>query len=81
MDHMVTTRVRVGAIALLALVLAFCGEHAAEASERIASPSGQPAARSQRLGAPSVSEQQNKLGTMRYYGGPKSPAWRGPSMN
>jgi hypothetical protein len=26
----------------------------------------------------SVSQQQVRLGPMRYYGGPKSPMWRGP---
>jgi len=75
--------VRIGAVGLLAVVLAFCSEQAAEASERIASPSGQPAARSQRLGVPpSVSsEHPGELGPMRYHGGPKSPAWRDPAAN
>jgi hypothetical protein len=28
-----------------------------------------------------VSEQPVRLGPMRYYGGPKSPMWRGPAEN
>ena len=76
-------RVRIGAVALLVVGLAFCGGHSAEAGERIAGPSGQAAARSQRLGAPpSVSsEHQGELGPTRYHGGPKSPAWRDPAAN
>jgi len=76
---------RIGAVALLAAVLAFgiCCESVAGAGERSSSPSGQAAARSQRLEAtPSASSQhQAELGSMRYYGGPKSPAWRAPAVN
>jgi hypothetical protein len=28
-----------------------------------------------------VPQQQVRLGAMRYYGGPKSPMWRGPAEN
>ena len=30
---------------------------------------------------PFVSQQPVRLGPMRYYGGPKSPMWRGPAEN
>lgn len=28
-----------------------------------------------------VTQEPNRLGPMRYYGGPKSPMWRGPAAN
>jgi hypothetical protein len=85
MDHVAARCARIGAVALLAAVLAFgiCCESVAGAGEHNSSPSRQAAARSQRLEAtPSASSQhQAELGSMRYYGGPKSPAWRAPAVN
>jgi len=79
MDHAAVRGVRIGAIALLAtaLVCGICRASAAEAGERSPNPPHQTAARSQRPATPPVSsEQQAHLGSMRYYGGPKSPMWR-----
>jgi hypothetical protein len=79
MDRVAMRGARIGAIALLALALSggIYRASAAEAGERSPSPLHQTAARSQRLVTPPVSpEQQAHLGSMRYYGGPKSPMWR-----
>ena len=85
MDHVAVIGMRIGAIAMFAIVLVcgICRESAAEAGERNADQPRQAAARSQRLAAaPSVSpEHQSGLGPMRYYGGPKSPIWRAPAAN
>lgn len=83
MDHVAAKRI--GAVALVAAVLAAgirC-VFAAEAGEHVSILSGQAAIRGQRLGgAPSVSSKhQVELGSIRYYGGPKSPAWRTPATN
>ena len=82
MDHMAARRRRIGAVALVVAVLAsgICRVRVAEAGEQASILSGQAAARGQRLGGtPSVSSaHQVEPGSMRYYGGPKSPAWRAP---
>jgi hypothetical protein len=79
MDRVAVRGTRIGAIALLALALSggICRASAAESGERSPNPPHQTAARSQRPATPPVSsEQQAHLGSMRYYGGPKSPMWR-----
>jgi hypothetical protein len=80
MDHVAVRGMRIGAIAMfaMALVCGICRESAAEAGER---NSGQPSETVARNQAPATgptasSAQQAKLGSMRYYGGPKSPMWR-----
>jgi hypothetical protein len=69
---------RIGAIALLAVALTcgICRECAAEAGERSPNPPRQTAARSQKPITPQAASEQAPLGSMRYYGGPKSPMWR-----
>jgi hypothetical protein len=67
MDHVVMKRMRIGTVALLAATLV-CGITAARRHA--------PAA-----GTAASSEQHARLGPMRYYGGPKSPMWRGPAAD
>jgi hypothetical protein len=85
MDHVAVRGMRTGAIALLATVLicGVCREGAAQAVEHNSNQSRETATRSQGPSAAPVasSEQQAKLGSLRYYGGPKSPMWRGPAAN
>jgi hypothetical protein len=81
MDHVGANRARIGAIALLAaaLICGACGESAAQTVERSSTELRATASRGQGAAAPVVpSEQPAGLGPMRYYGGPKSPMWRGP---
>jgi hypothetical protein len=83
MDHVAVRVMRTGAVALLATVVicGACREGAAQVVEHNQSresvtrghgPSATPVA---------SSEHQAKLGPMRYYGGPKSPMWRGPAAD
>jgi len=85
MNHVVVKRVRIGGIALLAaaLICVACRESAAQAVERSSTQPREAASRSQGPAAAPVvaSEQQAAPGSMRYYGGPKSPMWRGPAAN
>jgi hypothetical protein len=87
MDHGVTKGMRIGGMALLAAAFigGACGESVAQAVERNSTQSRVRASHLQaRAQAPAVaasSDQQAGLGQMRYYGGPKSPMWRGPSTN
>jgi len=85
MDHVAVIGMRIGAIAMFAIVLVcgICRESAAEAGERNSSQPSETVARHQvpATGPAASSEQQAKLGPMRYYGGPKSPMWRGPAAN
>jgi hypothetical protein len=81
MDHVVMKKMRIGTVALLAatLVCGICRESAAEAGER---NSNQPSETAARHHAPAASSEQHaRLGPMRYYGGPKSPMWRGPAAD
>jgi hypothetical protein len=78
MNHVAMRGMRTGAIVLLATLLV-CGvsrQGAAQTVERNSSQS-----RATRASAePAVSSnQQARLGPMRYYGGPKSPMWRAPA--
>jgi hypothetical protein len=85
MDHVVARKMRIGTVALLAatLLCGICRESAAEAGERNSNQPGDTAAHHQVPATATVasSDQQAKLAPMRYYGGPKSPMWRGPSAN
>jgi hypothetical protein len=85
MDHVAVRRMKTGAIALLATVLirGVCREGAAQAVEHNPNQPRGSAIHSQGLSAGPVvsSEQHAKLGPMRYYGGPKSPMWRGPAAD
>jgi hypothetical protein len=57
-----------------------CVESVAQAVEKNSAPSREMASRAQvPAAAPLASDQQARLGPMRYYGGPKSPMWRGPA--
>jgi hypothetical protein len=67
---------RILCFALLAAILAagMCGDAVAKAGK------GRSYARSTASEEPST-QQQARLAPMRYYGGPKSPMWRGPAEN
>jgi hypothetical protein len=68
--------VRVGYCALLATILiaGVCGDALAK-TDKVRPQTRSPATEM-------VSTQQEaRLGPMRYYGGPKSPMWRGPAEN
>jgi hypothetical protein len=85
MDHVAVRGMRIGAIAMFAVILicGICRQSAAEAGERNSNQPSETVARNQApaTGPAASSEQQAKLGAMRYYGGPKSPMWRGPAAN
>jgi hypothetical protein len=69
-----------GGIALLAaaLICGACGESAAQTGERNSNPAPAMASRAQAPAAASQASSQQRpgVGSMRYYGGPKSPMWR-----
>jgi hypothetical protein len=77
MTNLTGTRVRIGFIALAAAVLSagLCGDASAGVHK------GRVHARSAfyERRAQLVSPAPTHLGPMRYYGGPKSPMWRGPA--
>jgi hypothetical protein len=85
MDHVAVRVTRTGAVALLATVL-ICGVCREGAAQVVEHNSNQPRESASRGHGPSAtpvasSEHQAKLGPMRYYGGPKSPMWRGPAAD
>ena len=67
--------VRTASCALLAAILiaGICGD--ARATDKVRPQTRSPATE---MGS---TQQQARLGPMRYYGGPKSPMWRGPAEN
>jgi hypothetical protein len=70
---------RLGFVTLIATILTagICGDALAKAHKgRLHARSSIYESRAQL-----VSEQPARLGPMRYYGGPKSPMWRGPVEN
>jgi hypothetical protein len=79
MDHVAVKKLRIGAVVLLAAVVVCC-ESAAQTVEH---SSNQPRVTRTRDSSttPVVASGQTGLGAMRYYGGPKSPMWRGPASN
>jgi hypothetical protein len=73
-----TTRsARIGFVTLVAAVLiaGICGEAVAKAHKGRLHARG-PLSESR---VQPVPQQSVRLGAMRYYGGPKSPMWRGPA--
>jgi hypothetical protein len=80
MNHVAVKGSRI-ALMVAVFIGGACGESVAQAVEHTSAPSREMASRAQ---APAVaplaaSDQQARLGPMRYYGGPKSPMWRGPA--
>jgi hypothetical protein len=79
MTYMTDRSVRLGFVTLVAAILTagFCGDAIAKAHK------GRLHARSPiyESHAQLVSQPPARLGPMRYYGGPKSPMWRGPVEN
>ena len=79
MTCMIARSARVGCVALLAIILTagICGDALAKHHKgRLHARSVADESRAQL-----VSQQPVRLGPMRYYGGPKSPMWRGPIEN
>jgi hypothetical protein len=70
---------RIGVFVPVAAVLSIgvCGDAAAKTHKRHLHAHRSVAESSAQL----VPQQQVRLGAMRYYGGPKSPMWRGPAEN
>lgn len=86
MTCMIARSVRVGFVILAApiLIVGICGDAVARvhkgrlhARSLISESRGGESAKRLQL----VSQQPVRLGPMRYYGGPKSPMWRGPIEN
>jgi hypothetical protein len=76
MTSMIARSVRIGFLTLVAAILtvAICGDALAKAHKgRLHARNSVSESRAQL-----VSQQPARLGSMRYYGGPKSPMWRGP---
>jgi hypothetical protein len=70
---------RIAAATMVATVLTvgICGDAGAKAHKRHWHARGSISESHAQL----VSQQPVRLGPMRYYGGPKSPMWRGPVEN
>ncbi|SDS26571.1 hypothetical protein SAMN05444158_1524 [Bradyrhizobium canariense] len=81
MTFMNTTGVRIGFVALAAMSLTagFSGNAVAKHGRR--SRHVHSVSSHSRPCAQPVWQQPVRLGPMRYYGGPKSPMWRGPVEN
>jgi hypothetical protein len=72
------------ALAVALLTAAICGDAAAKAGNGHRHARSPVAATRERENADSVqllAQQPARRGPMRYYGGPKSPMWRGPVEN
>jgi hypothetical protein len=82
MDHVAVKKLRIGAVVLLAAVVA-CGVCCESAAQTVEHSASQPRVTRTRESSttPVVASGQTSLGAMRYYGGPKSPMWRGPASN
>jgi len=78
-----TRTVRIGAIVMLAVAMScgVCRESAAQTVDRSSTQPRQAATRGQGTSAAPAdsSGPHSGLGAMHYYGGPKSPMWRGPA--
>jgi hypothetical protein len=76
LTHVTSITARIGCCTLLATILAagMYGDAVAKAGK------GRSHARSTASEEVST-QQQARLAPMRYYGGPKSPMWRGPAEN
>jgi hypothetical protein len=79
MTRLVAKTARIGFVILVAaiLIVGICGD--ALAKHRKGRLHARSVAYESR--AQLVSQQPVRLGPMRYYGGPKSPMWRGPIEN
>jgi hypothetical protein len=78
MTRMLASRARVGlGILVGAILIAGIGDAVAKVQKRHWHARSFASARSVQL----VSQQPARPGVMRYYGGPKSPMWRGPVEN
>jgi hypothetical protein len=77
MTYMIARRARIGLIALAAITLSagVCGDAVAKTHKRHLHTARSFSESHAQL----VSQQPAKLPPMRYYGGPKSPMWRGTS--
>jgi hypothetical protein len=79
MTYLTARSARLGFVTLIATMLTagICGDALAKAHKgRLHARSPISESRAQL-----VSQQPARLGPMRYYGGPKSPMWRGPVEN
>ena len=76
MTYLTGSSARIGVAALVAVVLTtgICGDAAARTHKR----HWHARSSSYESRAQLVSQKPARLGPMRYYGGPKSPMWRGP---
>jgi hypothetical protein len=72
---------QIGLATLLAAILAFgiCGDALAKVHKKHWRLHARSIAYQSR--AQLVTQEPVRLGAMRYYGGPKSPMWRGPAEN
>ena len=72
---------RIGFVAMVVMILAagFCGDAAAKPGRRPLHARNGAATSGESFQL--VRLQPGRLGPMRYYGGPKSPTWRGPVEN
>jgi hypothetical protein len=86
MTCMIARSARVGVVILVGTILiaGICSDAVAKTGKRhwharglVSEGRGQQSAKCAQL----VSRQPVRLGPMRYYGGPKSPMWRGPVEN
>jgi hypothetical protein len=79
MTRLIARTARIGFVTLLAIILTagICGDALAKHRKgRLHAHSVACESRAQL-----VSQRPVRLGPMRYYGGPKSPMWRGPIEN
>jgi hypothetical protein len=79
MTYMIARSARIGSVALavMSLTAAFCGDAFAKVHERhLHARNSNYQSRAQL-----VPQQPTQPEPMRYYGGPKSPMWRGPVGN
>jgi hypothetical protein len=86
MTCMIARTARVGFVILTGAILTagMCGDALAKAHKRHLHARGfrsECGGRQSEKHALLVSQQPVRLGPMRYYGGPKSPMWRGPVEN
>jgi hypothetical protein len=81
MIRMIGRNARIGFVTLVAAILTvgFCGDAFAKVHKGHRHAHARSVAYESR--AQLVTQQPARLGPMRYYGGPKSPMWRGPAEN
>jgi hypothetical protein len=79
MSRLIARTARIGFVTLLAIILTAGIRGDALAKHRKGRLHARSVAYESR--AQRVSQQPVRLGPMRYYGGPKSPMWRGPIEN